>query len=90
MGKIQGVKEIKKRLGVSLLVAKEMYENSEVSPVLVVSEQSTAGKGFSKNFVAHDNNHDWSMHEEGIPRLRCSLPHTQIVPTKDDQIIIPS
>ena len=90
MSKIQGVKAICKRLGVSLLVAKEMYENSEVSPVLVVSKQSTEGKGFSKNFVAYDNNHDWTIHEEGIPRLKCSLTYTRIVMTKDDQIIIPS
>ena len=34
MDKILAIKEIRKRLGVSLIVAKEMYENSEHSPVL--------------------------------------------------------
>jgi hypothetical protein len=83
MDKILAIKEIRKRLGVSLIVAKEMYENSEHSPVLVVSVQPLQPQrsGFAKNFVAYDNCHRWTPSPTDSTNLRldCLRTNTRLV-----------
>ncbi len=84
MDKILAIKNIRKRLGVSLIVAKEMYENSEQAPVLVASIQPfDEGKraGFAKNFVAYDKCHRWTPSPTDSTNLRldCLRTNTRLV-----------
>ena len=80
MDKIRAVTGIRDRLGVSLRVAKEIYENSEISLVIVVSENPLTGyrTGFANNYVDYDEAHNWTSHEEGGSRLCCSHTETHL------------
>jgi len=73
MRKIESIKEIKKRLRVSLKVAKEIYENSEVSSVIILSNE-----GFKLNYVDYDESHHWTPHDDGGSRLCCSFTQTHL------------